>query len=110
MVRPKRRSAPTGCGRSSKSPPNCCERPTADTGFAMGIEGLTKRRYTTAVALAATAALAALCLTPLVGPTRIDFARAFAGQSPDYDVLFSLRLPRVLLAMLAGGALSLAGA
>ena len=76
----------------------------------MGIEGLTRRRYATAVALAAAAALAALFLTPLAGPTKVDFARAFARQSPDYDVLFSLRLPRVLLAMLAGGALSLAGA
>jgi iron complex transport system permease protein len=76
----------------------------------MGIEGLTRRRYTTAVALAAMAALAALCLTPLIGPTHVDFARAFARQSPDYEVLVSLRLPRVLLAMLTGGALSLAGA
>ncbi len=76
----------------------------------MGIEGLTRRRFILAVTLAVAAALAALCLTPLVGPTHIDFARVFARQSPDYEVLFSLRLPRVLLAMLAGGALSLAGA
>src|SRR5262249_9411159 len=42
--------------------------------------------------------------------TKIDLARALARQSPEYEVLVGLRLPRVLLAMLAGGALSLAGA
>jgi iron complex transport system permease protein len=76
----------------------------------MAIEGLTKHRYATAVALAAGAALAALCLTPLIGPTHVDLTRALAHQSPDYEVLISLRVPRVLLAMLTGGALSLAGA
>ena len=54
-------------------------------------------------------ALAALCLTPLVGSTTIDYARAFAGVSPDHEILFDTRLPRVLLALLAGGALAVAG-
>ena len=76
----------------------------------MSTEGLTPRRYWLAVVLAATAAAATLCVAPLVGPTRIDVARAIAGQSPDHEVLVALRIPRVLLAMLAGGSLSLAGA
>jgi iron complex transport system permease protein len=67
-------------------------------------------KHTKAVAAAAFVAVAALCLTPLVGPTRVDMARVFAHESPDYEVFVGLRIPRVLLAMLAGGALSIAGA
>lgn len=76
----------------------------------MGIEGLTPKRYGLAVALAAAVAAAALVLTPLIGPTHVDLSRVLARQTPDYEVFVSLRIPRVLLAMLAGGALSLAGA
>lgn len=76
----------------------------------MAIEGLKARRYWIAIALTATAAMAALCLTPLVGPTDVDLSRAIARQAPDYEVFVFLRLPRVLLAMIAGGSLSLAGA
>src|SRR4051794_24268330 len=101
MVPPLRRSAPSGCVRCLRCPPSCCTRPTAGTGSAMGIEGLTARRYGAAIGVAAAVALAALCLTPLVGPTRIDFGRALAREAPDYEVLVSLRIPRVLLAMLA---------
>jgi iron complex transport system permease protein len=76
----------------------------------MSIEGLRPRRYWTAISLSAAAALAALCLTPLIGPTHIDLGRALSHQAPDYEVFFFLRIPRVLLGMLAGGALALAGA
>src|SRR5689334_19611017 len=76
----------------------------------MRIDGLTRRRYWTSVAIAAAAAIAALCLTPLAGSTRLDLGRALAHQPPDYEVLVFLRIPRVLLAMLVGGSLSLAGA
>jgi iron complex transport system permease protein len=76
----------------------------------MEIEGLTKRRYVRTIAVAAVVALAALFLTPLAGPTHVGFGRVLARETPDYEVFVSLRIPRVLLAMLAGGALSLAGA
>jgi iron complex transport system permease protein len=76
----------------------------------MSIEGLGGRRFWTAVSLSAALALAVLALAPLVGPTRIDMGRVMAQQSPDYEVFVTLRVPRVLLAMLAGGSLSLAGA
>src|SRR3954470_23575157 len=76
----------------------------------MGIEGLTARRYALAIGAAALVAATALVVTPLIGPTRVELARALAHESPDYEVLVSLRIPRVLLAMLTGGALSLAGA
>ena len=76
----------------------------------MAVKAGTARRFW--LALAGTAALAAvaLCVLPLVGPARIDYTRALAGQSPDAEILFYVRLPRVLLALLAGGALAMAGA
>jgi iron complex transport system permease protein len=54
-------------------------------------------------------AVATLCVAPLIGSASIDYARAFAGQSPDKEILFYTRLPRVLLALLAGGTLGVAG-
>src|SRR5262249_46643089 len=50
-----------------------------------------------------------LALAPLAGSASIDFARAFAGQSPDHEIFFYARLPRVLLAALGGAALSTTG-
>jgi iron complex transport system permease protein len=76
----------------------------------MRIEGLDKRRYWTALSASAAVALAVLVLAPLVGSTKIDLARVLASQQPDYQVFVMLRVPRVLLAMLTGGALALAGA
>ncbi len=67
-------------------------------------------RSTGALGLAALVAILALCLLPLVGSAHIDYARALAGRSPDAEILFYARLPRVLLALLAGGALAVAGA
>jgi len=68
------------------------------------------RRFWLALLTTATLALGALVVLPLVGPADISYARALAGQSPDAEILFYARLPRVLLALLAGGALSAAGA
>jgi iron complex transport system permease protein len=68
-----------------------------------------RRRFWIAVSVSAAAALVALCLTPLVGSSSISYSRAFAGLPPDHDILFYARLPRVLLALLAGGTLGVAG-
>ena len=76
----------------------------------MATREVTRRRFWLTLAVTGALAGAALCLLPLVGSTHIDYARAFAGQSPDAEILFYARLPRVLLAMLAGGALAAAGA
>src|SRR5579864_3610179 len=46
---------------------------------------------------------------PLIGSSHIELRRALAGLSPDHEILFYARLPRVLLALLAGAALSLTG-
>ena len=48
-------------------------------------------------------------IAPLIGSTHIGIARAFAHVSPDYEILFYARLPRVLLALLGGAALSATG-
>lgn len=68
-----------------------------------------KRRQVSAVwwSLAALAAVAATA--PLIGSSHIDLKRAFAHVSPDYEILFFARLPRVLLALLGGAALSVTG-
>lgn len=54
-------------------------------------------------------AVLVVMVAPMVGATRIDYARALAGLSPDREILFYARLPRVLLAGLTGGALGVAG-
>src|SRR5258708_21356735 len=69
-----------------------------------------KRRFWGAIALSAVIAIIVLVAAPLVGSAPLDLRRALARQSPDYEVLMELRLSRVLLGMLAGGSLSLAGA
>ncbi len=67
-------------------------------------------RFRAAVGLSAGLLLAAAIVLPLIGPAPLDLRRAWAGVSPDYEILFEARLPRVLLALLAGGTLAVAGA
>jgi iron complex transport system permease protein len=75
----------------------------------MPIREVTPRRFWLTIAVAAAVAVAALCALPLIGSTRIDYMRALAGQSPDTEILFYARMPRVLLALLGGGALAVTG-
>ncbi len=67
------------------------------------------RRFWLAISISALVAAVVLCVAPLIGSASISYGRAWAGQSPDHEILFETRLPRVLLAMLAGGALAVAG-
>jgi iron complex transport system permease protein len=53
--------------------------------------------------------LAAASITPLIGSASISYRRAFDGLSPDREILFFARAPRVALALLAGGSLAVAG-
>ncbi len=53
--------------------------------------------------------LAVAVISPLIGSTSIDWSRALSGVSPDSDILFYARLPRVLLALVVGGALAVTG-
>lgn len=68
-----------------------------------------KRRDVTILSLAAGTALLVLALCPLAGSSEISLAKAWSGTSPDAEILWLARMPRVLLAMLAGGALASAG-
>ncbi|MFL6415700.1 MAG: FecCD family ABC transporter permease [Bryobacteraceae bacterium] len=45
----------------------------------------------------------------LVGSRPVSLSRAFQGLAPDREILIYLRIPRALLALWAGGALSLSG-
>lgn len=46
---------------------------------------------------------------PLAGPSHVDYWRALAGLSPDREILVYARTPRVLLSLIAGGGLAVAG-
>ena len=48
-------------------------------------------------------------LLPWVGAGPISVAKVLHHESPDYEILIQLRVTRTLLALVAGGALSLAG-
>lgn len=59
--------------------------------------------------------LATLCLCPAIGAVKIDLRNAFANifqirESMDATIFFITRMPRTLLAALAGAGLALAGA
>jgi iron complex transport system permease protein len=67
------------------------------------------RRLIAAVAVCCVVMLAAALITPLIGSASISYRRAFDGLSPDREILFFARAPRVALALLAGGSLAVAG-
>jgi len=64
---------------------------------------------TRSVAWSAIAMIVVALTAPLIGSTHIELGRAFAGVSPDREILFYARVPRVLLALLGGAALSVTG-
>lgn len=49
-------------------------------------------------------------ICPFVGGMGLDLRAVFAGQAPDSGIFWNLRLPRTLLALLTGAALSASGA
>jgi iron complex transport system permease protein len=53
--------------------------------------------------------IGAAVLLPWIGAGPISFARVLHRQAPDYEIFVQLRITRTLLALIAGGALSLAG-
>ena len=59
--------------------------------------------------ICAAVALVTALTMPLIGSADISYVDAWNKQQPDHAILFEVRLPRVLLAMLTGGALALAG-
>ena len=55
------------------------------------------------------ALIAVAVIAPLIGSAHVSLSRALHGVSPDHEIFFDIRLPRVLLALLAGAALSVTG-
>jgi iron complex transport system permease protein len=64
---------------------------------------------TRSVALSILALFAVLIIAPLIGSTHVGLGRALAGVSPDREILFYARLPRVILSLLTGAALAVTG-
>src|SRR5574340_740012 len=75
----------------------------------MVIRAVTRRRLLGATFGAAAVMAAVALAAPLIGPAHVDYGRAFAGLSPDREILFFARIPRVLLSLVGGGALAVAG-
>ncbi len=76
---------------------------------------MTSHEHTTAAArrslvLPICVFLASAIFLPWVGAGPISPDKVLHHQSPDYEILMQLRVTRTLLALVAGGALSLAGA
>ena len=71
---------------------------------------MTMRRVPLGVALSVGIFLAAAVLLPFVGAGPIDVGKVLRREGPDFEILLQLRVTRTLLALLAGAALSLAGA
>ncbi len=75
---------------------------------------LSPRAYLAHLSIYAAAAAAAVLLAPLFGSETVSLPRVLSGFSAldnmDAEIFFRFRLPRVILAFVAGGALSLSGA
>jgi iron complex transport system permease protein len=59
--------------------------------------------------LSLAAVLVVAVAAPLAGTANIELNRAFSGVSPDFEIFFYARLPRVILALLGGAALAATG-
>ena len=70
---------------------------------------MTHRHAGRSLALLALAWLLVVLLAPLVGSHPVDLSRVLEPGTTDATIVWQLRLPRVLLALLAGGALALSG-
>ena len=70
---------------------------------------VSKQYWVQIVLLSCAALLLAFACAVLVGSRPLDLQRAIHGLSPDHEILISLRLPRALLALWTGGALTLSG-
>jgi len=78
------------------------------------LSALNRTRYLAVVAVSLFVLLLTVVGAPLVGSTSIDLGRAFdrsipVAENPDASILFVVRLPRTLLAVVVGAALSAAG-
>jgi len=69
----------------------------------------TRGRIVSISLLSAAVAVACALILPLIGSSPLDYRGALSGVSPHAEILWQIRVPRVILAMLAGGSLTIAG-
>jgi iron complex transport system permease protein len=75
-----------------------------------GTHLLTRRRYVAVLGGMTALFVAVSILAPLIGPAAISFTQALSDhESTDFNILLRVRVPRVLMAGLVGGALALSG-
>jgi len=67
-----------------------------------------RARWVLALSLVGAAVTVAIC--PFLGGSGLDYANVLRREAPDWAILVNLRVPRTLLAFLAGAALSGGGA
>jgi iron complex transport system permease protein len=79
------------------------------TSFPQRNGGLSAARFLVVVGLCAVFCLIVLLVTPWLGSTDVTWRNVLAGSSPDREIFFVARLPRVLFGALVGGALATAG-
>ncbi|MCH8156998.1 MAG: iron ABC transporter permease [Nitrospinae bacterium] len=81
----------------------------------MNLTLMNRKRYATTIGLFFLLFIVTITITPMIGSTRIDLAKALWGDmafsdNVDANILFLARVPRILLAGITGAALSVAGA
>jgi iron complex transport system permease protein len=74
-----------------------------------GVAGFTRGRLLLALAAGVIAVAATGAEVTPVGAQPVSLRAALAGVEPDHAILFGLRLPRAILALLVGAALAAAG-
>ena len=71
---------------------------------------MSERSFAMAAAVAAVLLAAAIVAALIIGSVPVDIVKAFSDRgSPDAVILFSIRLPRVAAALLAGAAFAISG-
>lgn len=69
-----------------------------------------RKHASSVLALSVLAAVLTAIICPFLGGTGMDYAKLFRQEAPDWNIFLNLRIPRTLLALLTGAALSGAGA
>ena len=82
---------------------------------ALSFAVINKKRYLATIVVFAFILALTMTLAPLIGPTRINLIKALSREAAfndnvDANILFLIRLPRILLAAITGAALAVAGA
>ncbi len=81
----------------------------AATSFRRPDSGLSAARFVAVVGSCAVLCAIVLLVTPWIGSTGITWKNVVAGVSPDREIFFVARLPRILFGAVVGAALAMAG-